>query len=371
MLDFTSALYLGLAHSSASLRPWTELTAGVPAALAEPACADIVAARTARLIGCERAVFAPSTLHLFWDLFGTEAFRGRPVFLDDGTYPIARWGADRAAMRGASVARFRHYDAEALHDRLSAVGWGLPVVICDGVCPSCGRAAPVRNYSEVVARFNGTLLVDDTQGLGILGDCFLSGSSWGSGGGGVLRWSGIVGDNVLVINSLAKGFGVPIAVLAGSTRAVRRFMNESETRVHCSPPSVAAIHAAEHALDVNERMGDALRLRLYQLVLRFRRIVSAKQLEAGRGLFPVQSVSFGGDATTSRVHELLLKSGIRTVLHHDRHDGLPRLSFLITARHTPGDIDAAADAVGQAANRGGRKGTNTVFFSDLDFRISQ
>ena len=32
MLDFTSALYLGLRHGSGSLRPWSALTTGVPAA---------------------------------------------------------------------------------------------------------------------------------------------------------------------------------------------------------------------------------------------------------------------------------------------------------------------------------------------------
>jgi len=343
-LNFTSALYLGLRHPSALLRPWPQLTAGVPAALAEPASAECVAARIARLMGCERAVLAPSTLHLFWDLFGTDAFRDRPVLLDDGTYPIARWGAERAAMRGARVTRFDHYDSRALHRRLAAAG-RRPVVICDGVCPSCGRAAPIRDYSEAVARRGGTLLVDDTQGLGILGDRRSSLAPWGSGGGGVLRWSGVSGQDVLAINSLAKGFGVPMAVLAGSGDAVRRFEDESETRVHCSPPSVAMVHAAEHALDVNESKGDALRARLFRLVFRFRRALEARKVRVEGGLFPVQSVSAGAVVTTDRLHELLLRSGVRTVLHRDRHDGAPRLSFLITARHTPGEIDAAADAV--------------------------
>jgi len=36
VLDFTSALYLGLRHPSGSLRPWARFTLGVPAALAAP-----------------------------------------------------------------------------------------------------------------------------------------------------------------------------------------------------------------------------------------------------------------------------------------------------------------------------------------------
>lgn len=47
--------------------------------------------------GCEMATLSSSTLHLFWDLFGALA-RGRvAIYMDAGTYPIARWGVERAA----------------------------------------------------------------------------------------------------------------------------------------------------------------------------------------------------------------------------------------------------------------------------------
>ena len=65
MLDFTSALYLSMGHASHRLPPWERLTTGRPAALAEPALADSVAAQLAALMGCETAVLAPSTLVLF------------------------------------------------------------------------------------------------------------------------------------------------------------------------------------------------------------------------------------------------------------------------------------------------------------------
>ena len=69
MLDFTSALYLGLRHSHGALRPWAQLTTGRPAAL-EPAPEAVALAQDlAQFLGRERATLAPSTLHLFWDLF--------------------------------------------------------------------------------------------------------------------------------------------------------------------------------------------------------------------------------------------------------------------------------------------------------------
>lgn len=350
MLNFTSALYLGLHHPSASLRPWSNLTLGVPAALAEPSSANSVAVRVARLVGCERALLAPSTLHLFWDVFGTAAFHDRPVLLDEGTYPIARWGVERAASRGAPVVRFQHHNPGALRAQLGRTR-RRPVVVCDGLCPACGGAAPVREYAAAVKQLEGTLLIDDTQSLGVLGDRRFSNTAYGAGGGGVLRWSGIVDPGILMISSLAKGFGVPVAVLAGSHEAVGRFEQESETRVHCSPPSVATVRAAEHALEVNETEGDELRLRLLGLVRRFRKRLNARGLRTEGGLFPVQSLCSRELTSLEDLHERLLRSGIRGVLHRDRHDNRSRLSFLITAGHTPDEIDAAADAICRNATR--------------------
>ena len=97
----------------------------------------------------------------------------------------------------------------------------------------------------------------------------------GHGGGGMLRSLGISETNVLVVSPLAKGFGVPVAVLSGSKALVEYFEQESDTRVHCSPPSIVHLRAVEHTLAVNDREGDSLRARLSQRVSYFRRRMEA------------------------------------------------------------------------------------------------
>jgi 8-amino-7-oxononanoate synthase len=69
MLDFTSALYLGIRHPSRSLRPWSQFTTGKPAALELAPGAEAITTVLAELQGCERVTLLPSTLHLFFDLF--------------------------------------------------------------------------------------------------------------------------------------------------------------------------------------------------------------------------------------------------------------------------------------------------------------
>jgi 8-amino-7-oxononanoate synthase len=350
VLDFTSALYLGMRHARRSLQPWTQLTTGVPAALATPRSARKIAQDLAALIGCEGATLAPSTLHLFWDIFGIWARNEVAIYVDAGIYPIARWGVERAAARGVPVRSFSHYNAEALRRQLhqNARHDLLPLVVTDGFCPACGRVAPISGYMKLLRPFGGFLILDDTQALGILGHSVGPDAPYGRSGGGSLRWSHVEGPNVLVISSLAKGFGVPVAVLAGSSAIIRAFEANSETRIHCSPPSMAVVRAAERALAENEEMGDTLRMRLAQRVKQFRDRLAKAGFATGGGLFPVQTLMPTPSLDAVVLHERLLRKGVRTVLHDSRNGRGARISFIITALHSPNDIERAAVALAES-----------------------
>ena len=87
---------------------------------AHPVCAgpykftERVAQDLAQLLRCKRAVLAPSTLHLYWDLFDLLARDHIAIYVDAGTYPIARWGIERAAAKGVRTATFPTHDSAAL-----------------------------------------------------------------------------------------------------------------------------------------------------------------------------------------------------------------------------------------------------------------
>jgi 8-amino-7-oxononanoate synthase len=351
VLDFTSAVYLGMRHASGSLQPWEQLTTGVPSALAAPPAATELAHRLARLQGCERAALAPSTLHLFWDLFGLLVGDSSAIYVDEGLYPVGRWGVERAAARGVAVRNFPHHDADALGRLLlrEARARRRPVVVADGFCTGCGRHAPVTSYLRLALEYGGRLVMDDTQAIGIFGrrgdDDDGCPAPYGKGGGGTLRRFNLDGAGVLAVSSLAKGFGAPVAVLAGSRAAVERFERGSDTRVHCSPPSMAVIRAAAQALALNRKCGDELRLRLARLVHHFRCRAKEAGFPSVGGLFPVQTLAPSRAIDPPSLHRHLLRRGIRTVLRRSRCGRGALLSFVINARHRPEDIQRAADAL--------------------------
>lgn len=344
-LNFTSSLYLGFWHESTSLRPWSRLTTGKPAALLEPTGSEAIAHQLAKLLGCDQALLASSTLHLFWDLFGMLANERVAIFQDDGAYSMAQWGIERAACRGVPVHRFPHKDVESLQRLLKRPAAGRrPVVVTDGICTTCGCAVPIKAYYEAVRRAGGLLVVDDTQALGILGTRQERAGPYGRGGGGSLRYQNLSGSSVIVISSLAKGFGAPLGVLAGSSAVIRKFKAQSETRVHCSPPSAADIHAAEHALKLNAAHGDALRFQLAQRVQQFRLQSGEAGFPADGGLFPMQTLRLPAHVDLNQVHQDLLQLGIRTLLRRGC-DGNPALSLIITARHSLSEIENVVQAI--------------------------
>ncbi len=345
--DFTSALYLGLRHGRAALDDWPALTLGKPAALAEVPGARAVARDLARLQGCAAATLLPSTLHLFWDLFGVLArqqlderadARGRRrymVLVDGAAYPVARWGAERAAGLGLPLRAFRSGALPEL-ERLALLARGLgrrPLILADGYCPGGAGPPPLARYAALAAREGGLLLLDDTQPLGVLGR---------QGGGSVVA-HGLAGAPVLVGASLAKGFGVPLAVLAGDAAVVQRFEAVSDTRLHASPPPVATVLAARHALQLNAACGDALRHALRCRIAEFRAALAARGIACEGGGFPVQAVRLPRRIGLAAALAGLRRDGVMAV--PQCRGGASLLTFLLRADHTRADIARAANAV--------------------------
>jgi 8-amino-7-oxononanoate synthase len=156
--------------------------------------------------------------------------------------------------------------------------------------------------------------------------------------------------SIVMVSSLAKGLGVPVAVLAGSDEIVGRFVAKSKTRIHSSPPSAAVVHAAERALAINHRHGEALRARLADRVRRLRAELADHDLAARGRLFPVQTLRLGASNDASLVHARLLRLGLRTVLQTTRA-GRHACVLIVTARHRLSDMGRAAAAIAAVVHK--------------------
>ena len=348
MIDLRKALYLEMLHAHEQLPGWRQLTTGVPASVSEDVRSRWVGRQIARMQGLEQGMTGASTLHLFADLHAWLADSPVTVFVDEFIYPVARFGIEKLTAKGIRILSYRHQ--QAAHLAVLMNKWAerhtMPVVLTDGWCPQCGRPAPLPEIAVLLERYGGMGVMDDTQAFGLLGDpgdhaagsagrsaglADPAGVPYGRGGGGLLRWSSTPPDRMISITSLAKSFGVPMAVISGSGRFIREFKERSRTIDHCSPPSIAHLSAAIHALETNRMEGDCRRQRLFANVLHFKQQLSAAGIRSKGGLFPVQHLDGLPQEKLLALHRWLEKEGIRTVLTKGHRSPGPQLSLLFRA----------------------------------------
>lgn len=134
-------------------------------------------------------------------------------------------------------------------------------------------------------------------------------------------------------------------MIGGSARTIERFTAASATRVHCSPPSAAALSAAENALALNEIEGAARRARLIELVRCFRAGLQSFGLSSYGGLFPIQTLKGFSGPEAVALYGALARCGVTTVLRRARQGTSTLISFLINALHTHKDIATAVETL--------------------------
>jgi 8-amino-7-oxononanoate synthase len=338
MADFTSALFLGLRHPASSLRPWHSLTNGRPSSLVEPAAAVRVASTVARRQGAPDGVLYHSTLHALSDIFGDLVATRSIVAIDDAVYPITEWAALRAVARGIPLTRFGHHDPSSL--RAVTAGHGDVVVVTDGWCAGCSQPAPISELRSVA--HVSAIVVDDSLAFGVLGPGDER-RAFGTGGTGTVGWLGADHRGVVYVASMAKAFGVPVAVVSGPVTAIDQLRERGAARLHCSPPSNADVAAAERALHLDL---DGARTRLAARTAALRRTISRAGLAVSGRIFPVVGVSIADAAARDEVRRRLERAGVRALWTTSRcASPVPNLTFLVRSTHTRRDVHQVGQAL--------------------------
>jgi 7-keto-8-aminopelargonate synthetase-like enzyme len=105
------------------------------------------------------------------------------------------------------------------------------------------------------------------------------------------------------------------------------------------------LRAAAHALCLNARYGDEMRLRLAQLVMNFRKIIGGMGLANTPSILPVQMLALDRASDATPLQRLLLSAGVRTAVVHSAGSSRAKLVFVITASHSTDEIHYATGAL--------------------------
>ncbi|EID11625.1 aminotransferase class I/II-fold pyridoxal phosphate-dependent enzyme [Mycolicibacterium phlei] len=100
--------------------------------------------------------------------------------------------------RAGHKAVYPHVDLTALEEALSAAtGWERRIVVTDGVFSMEGDIAPLADLVELCRRHDAVLMVDDSHGVGVMGD----------DGRGTPAAAGVLGEIDVLTGTLGKALG--------------------------------------------------------------------------------------------------------------------------------------------------------------------
>jgi 8-amino-7-oxononanoate synthase len=255
------------------------------------------------------------------------------VAIDAAAYPLSRWAARLSVEQGATVHTYPHHHPPRLRGR------GQLFVVTDGWCPGCGRPAPLGELRERARERGGTLIVDDSLAVGVLGARHRR-AVFGDGSGTV-HWCGLDHSDVLVVASLAKAFGAPLAVITGDSSTIESLARTGRNRVHSSPPSAADLAAAQAALE-DPAACAARRHRLLANVLRLRSQLQATGIPVNGLPFPIVSVPFTDVHRARAAWRRMRDGGVRGLVQTPGCRRGALLSVLLRADHRPCELDRIA-----------------------------
>jgi 8-amino-7-oxononanoate synthase len=357
LVNFASAHYLGLVHERRSQcacatsgardngeELGTRLALGVPRTLAVDRAFVDLERELARWTRNEQAFAGTSTLHVLLELLNRTATERGLVALYGPVYATTRLAADLARARGARVLHLQDRAPEVVRRALRSRLRRPAVLVCDS-WSFPGFMAPLDELHEICEETRTTLIIDDTPAIGILGEVDAASGVYGSGGGGSALHRGLRGSHVVVVASLAKAFGVPLAFAAGAAHQIGQ-LRRGELAYATSPPDLASVLAAQNALTANANYGDSLRERLLNAVDELR--VTLKT--TGTRHFPVQSWRFRDQLKARRMWQKLWGAGIWAILRESSSIE-SHIVFVLTAQHDEAVLARAFAAIQSAVDK--------------------
>ena len=247
---------------------------------------------------------------------------------------------DGARLSRAEVRVFPHGDVAALSEILEAGKKTARrvLVAVDGVYSMDGDLAPVADIVNAAHEHGAMVLLDDAHGTGTLG----------ATGQGSAELAGVTQRVDILMGTLGKSLGSFGAFVVGSHKLRDLLVNTARSFIFScalAPPQVAASRAALRVVIEEPQRRAALQKNAARLRERLR----SHGLSTAPSTTHIVPVVIGDNATTMEICEALLERGFyaQGIRHPSVPRGTARLRVTPMSSHSPGEIDAVADAIGE------------------------
>ena len=249
---------------------------------------------------------------------------------------------DGCRLSRAETRVFPHGDVGALEELLRSVagrGDRRVLLAVDGVYSMDGDVAPLAEMVPLARRYGAMILLDDAHGTGTLGP----------EGRGSAAAADVVAAVDVHLGTLGKALGSFGAFVSGSHALRDLLVNTARSFIFsCAlpPPQVAASLAALRLV----RRESWRRRDLAENAALLRRRLADRGISTAPSTTHIVPVAVGDNARAMSVCERLLDAGFyaQAIRYPSVPEGTARLRITPMATHAPSEIEALADAIGEA-----------------------
>lgn len=237
----------------------------------------------------------------------------------------------------AARARYRNRDTEDLERKLrSSVHARRRIIATDGVFSMDGYEAPLGEICDLAERYGAMVMVDDSHGVGVLGE----------NGRGTVQAYGVTGRVDIMTGTLGKALGGASGGYATGRKEVVDLLRQRSRPYLFSnsvPPMVVA--ASLRALDLVEK-DKSLQTRLHENTRWFRKEVADMGWDVLQGSHPIVPIMIGDAGRAARTAEELLSKGVYVVgfSYPVVPMGRARIRAQVSAAHTADDLSRVSAA---------------------------
>jgi glycine C-acetyltransferase len=237
--------------------------------------------------------------------------------------------------------RYANGDMDELEARLvEAAGARHRLIATDGVFSMDGYLARLDRICELAERHDALVMVDDSHAVGVVGP----------GGRGTPERFAVTGRVDVVTGTLGKAIGGASGGYVSGRREIVELLRQ-RARPYLFSNSVAppVVAASIKALELIESSPD-LREQLHENTTRFRRLMTDLGFGILPGEHPIVPVMIGDEVTAARFAARLAELGVYAVSFSFPvvPRGTARIRTQMSAAHTAGDLDFAADRFAEA-----------------------
>jgi glycine C-acetyltransferase len=341
VLNFCANNYLGLADhpevvkaAHAALDRWGYGLASVRFICGTQEIHKELEARLSSFLGTEETILYSSCFDANGGVFETLLGEEDAVISDELNHASI---IDGIRLSKAKRYRYRNRDMADLEARLTeASGARFKMIVTDGVFSMDGFIAPLREICDLADRHGAIVMVDDSHGVGFMGE----------NGRGTHEHHNVVGRVDILTGTLGKALGgASGGYVSGRTEIIDLLRQRSRPYLFSNtlPPAIAAASIA--CLDLISR-SPALREKLHANTRFVREGLAEAGLSIKPGSHPIVPVMLGDAALAQRFAARMLEKGVYVVgfFFPVVAQGAARIRSQVSAAHSEENLRSAIKA---------------------------